>query len=253
MSDQKGELSGLQSHEETKESLIRVWLNPLQILEIDEPWARAQPSEISAKVYLDFLCTPGVASDEQSLGERYREISREKSRLFAVPSDPRILKTLVWPLRHAKAAYTVGNYLATVSLAGIVAEMVALLLFDLATINNHVAFSSADKQKRLFGSTFERLGQERRVNILQAIGAAGDQEVKAFDRIRTIRRMYLHLRSNGEDDAEVAKQAVIAFNDAVFLVVKAIGLEILEGGRLSLKPELLQFLATAAKPAPPAN
>jgi hypothetical protein len=140
--------------------LISAWINPLQILEIDEPWAQAAgEDEITPKVFLDFLCTPGVMSDEKSLRERYRQISAERSRLFAVPADPRILKSLVWPLRHAKAAYTVGNYLATISLAGIVAEMVALLLFDVAVTTTQIGLSTKEVQEGLFGRTSRGLNR----------------------------------------------------------------------------------------------
>src|SRR5437868_5851009 len=40
---------------------------------------------------------------------RYREIPREKPRLFAAPLVPGMLDKLVWPLRHAKAGYVTGN------------------------------------------------------------------------------------------------------------------------------------------------
>src|SRR5690349_11067494 len=110
---------------------IRVFVNPLQMLELDEPWTdHVVDNALTPDVFLQFLCIPAVASDTKSLGIRYKEISIERVRLFAPPDEATIMERLVWPLRHAKAAYVVGNYLATIALAGVVAEMTALLLWD---------------------------------------------------------------------------------------------------------------------------
>jgi hypothetical protein len=54
----------------------------------------------------------------------FHQISPEPVRLVAVPAEQRILDKLAWPLRHAKASYMVGNYLAVIALYGM-AEMVA--------------------------------------------------------------------------------------------------------------------------------
>ena len=55
-------------------------------------------------------------------------------------------------------------------------------------------------QRELFGSSFEKLGQERRVSILHAYGVIDDALKTSFDRIRTTRRQYLHLWSKNYDN-----------------------------------------------------
>ena len=219
--------------------LFKAWINPLQFLEVDEPWTRLQRKPPSAEDILRFVCTPGIDNDIQSLVERYRRISKEKKRLFAAPYEDRILNKLVWPLRHAKACYMVGNYLGTISLSGMAAEMVAILLFDIyePTIKNKAM--TAQDEKALFGSSFEKLGQHRRVEILHAFNIIDGDLKKDFDLIRLTRRKYLHLWS--QDHATLPSDAVSAYNAAVSIVVKAIGQDI-HNGKISLNPALVKYL-----------
>src|SRR6266850_8189139 len=100
-------------------------VNPLAFTEIDEPWASITKAQPTPESVLRFLCAPQAASDLQTLIARYREISTEDVRLSIVPNEERITDKLVAPLRHAKASYMVGNFLATLALCGMVAEMLA--------------------------------------------------------------------------------------------------------------------------------
>ena len=150
------------------ERVFTGWLNPLQFLEIDEPWASAINAPLTLEAVLKFLCTPGIDAGLDSLVARYREISLEKSRLFAAPAEERILEKLIWPLRNAKASYMVGNYLGTISLCGMVTEMVAILLFEVSEFSLNAKPLTDKEQTALFGSSFEKLGQDRRVKVLRA-------------------------------------------------------------------------------------
>lgn len=219
--------------------LFKAWINPLQFLEVDEPWTRNLNKLPSSKAVLRFMCTPGINNDIQSLIERYRQISQEKVRLFAAPYEERILQKLVWPLRHAKSCHMVGNYLGTISLSGLAAEMVAILFFDIfePTIKN-MAMTSQD-EKALFGSAFEKLGQYRRVEVLHGLKIIDEDLKKDFDLIRLMRRKYLHLWS--QDHATLPGDAVRAYNAAVSIVVNAIGQDI-HDGKISLNPALVKYL-----------
>ena len=152
----------------SKDELVEVFLNPLLFHEIDDPWASLQKEEPSLEAVLEFICIPGTGSDLKSLVERYREISTEKTRLFAAPYERRILDKLVWPLRNAKAAYMCGNYLSTIALCGMVAEMVAMLLFEITDFHLNNKSMSENDQVSVFGRKFEKLGQDRRVQVLAA-------------------------------------------------------------------------------------
>lgn len=89
-----------------EQRLLAVQVNPLEFLEVDEPWATVQPTPVTAEAVLELLTAPGLGHDIPSLVVRDREISGKQPRLFAAPAEDRILEKLVWPLRHAKASYS---------------------------------------------------------------------------------------------------------------------------------------------------
>ena len=191
--------------------IFTAWVNPLQFIDVD---VLRKPTTL--EMVMDFLCTPGMPSDLESVVGRYQEISTEPVRLVAAPAEDRILEKLVWPLRHAKASFMLGNYLGTVSLCGLVAEMVAILLWEMASVQINGQKMTEKDEKALFGWTFERLGQERRVAILLRYGIVDDRTKEAFEVIRTARNRYLHLWS--KDYAGLSKDAVSAYQAAVSIL-----------------------------------
>jgi hypothetical protein len=167
---------------------FNAWINPLAFLEVDEPWSSTRDATPTPETILSFLCPPGTPADSASLIARYKRISTEPVRLFAAPAEPRILEKLVWPLRHAKASYVIGNKLAVVALCGMVSEMVALLLWQLADTSLNGRSMTNEDEAALFGSSFERLGQDRRVRVLAAYGLVSPPVVEMFDTISEISR-----------------------------------------------------------------
>jgi hypothetical protein len=218
--------------------LFQGWINPLQFLAVDEPWASGSGPP-SLESVLDFLCTPGSGYDIDTLVSRYREISQEKVRLSIAPAEERILDKLVWPLRNAKASYMVANYLGTISLCGMGAEMVAILLFEISEFRLNNRLMTPQDQTALYGSPFERLGQDRRVQILHAYGIIDDEIKAAFDLLRTTRRRYLHLWS--QDHERLPQDAVQAYQAAVSIVIKVIGQNFVDG-KVALNPALIKYL-----------
>lgn len=222
------------------DKLIEVFLNPLQFIDVDEPWATVRPQELTPEAILDFICTPSIGSDVESIISRYKKISIEKPRLFAAPHEQRILDKLIWPLRHAKAGYMVGNYLGTIALCGMVAEMVAILLYEISNFSLNNKPMTEQDQINVFGRKFEKLGQDRRVQVLHAYGVIDDQLKKAFDLIRTTRNKYLHLWSQDHD--QLPSDAIVTYNAAILIAVSAIGQNI-QDGKLILNPSLVKYLA----------
>jgi hypothetical protein len=219
--------------------LIDVYVNPIQFIDVDEPWATVLNREVSAQSVLDFICTPGVGSDIESILSRYKAISIEKKRILAAPNEQRILDKLIWPLRNAKAGYMCGNYLGVIALCGMVAEMVAIFLFEINSFKLNKTIVPDEGQKAIFGSSFEKLGQERRVNILYAFDVINNEMKKSFDIIRNIRRIYLHLWS--QDHEKLPSDAVKCFEAAVLLVVSTIGQD-LKDGKLILNKGIFEYL-----------
>jgi hypothetical protein len=168
--------------------------------------------------------------------------------LFVAPAEPRILEKLVWPLRHAKASYIVGNNLAVVALCGMVSEMVAVLFWQLTEASLNGRPMAPEDEAALFGSSFEKLGQERRVRVLTAYGIISLEVVKMFETIRLIRRKYLHLWSQDQD--RLSEDAVACFHATVGLVVKVIGQDINDGA-VVLNPKLVKYLERQGIYEPP--
>ena len=216
---------------------FKAQINPLAFIEAELP-SPSEPSSISAETILSFLCPPGTLNDTQSLVERYKRISAGPT-LFAAPAEPRILEKLVWPLRHAKASYVVGNNLSVVALCGMVAEMVAVLLWKLAEPKLNSRAMTEEDEKALLGSTFEKLSQDRRVKVLRAYGIIESDIANDFDTIRQTRRQYLHLWSHSQ--SRLPEEAVECFHAAIHLVIEAIGQDF-NNGKLVLNPALIEYL-----------
>ena len=223
----------------TKPRLFPVWLNPLRFFDIEEPIGKQASEPLTLESLVAFACQPGVPSRIEDLIERYREITGLERSLFAPPSEESILTKLVWPLRNAKASYMFGNYLGTVSQCGIVAEMVAILLFDIHEFTINGSHMNNSTQESVFGSTFERLGQERRVRVLNAFGLIAVDVKESFDLIRTRRNRYLH--SWSQDSPDIRGDAKQSYGAAVSLVSHVIGQDIRDG-RIALNPQLVKYL-----------
>lgn len=145
-------------------------------------------------MFREFLTTPGQPVDLAALIARYKEISIENPEIFISPAEHGILARFIWPLRHAKAAYMVGNHLATVALAGFVAEMVAILFS-----NTRPDDTPAEELER-----FEKLGHAQRVEQLKKLKLLQSDEIDTFGRVRAGRRDYLHIWS--QHDERLAKR-----------------------------------------------
>jgi hypothetical protein len=155
------------------------------------------------------------------LRKRYLEISSDTPRLPIAPAEPRILDKLIWPLRHAKASFMFQNYLGAIALCGMIAEMVAILLFDTSGFQINGQPMTTDQQSEIFGSTFEKLGQDRRVKVLRGYGLIANEQQQFFENIRLARKRYLHLWS--QDHESLPSDAIKAYAAAAQLVLFVIG------------------------------
>jgi hypothetical protein len=234
--------------------LLEGFINPLAFFEVDEPWANVQKQPVTAENVLRYLCDPAASSDVDSIVKRYREISVEAdNRLFVVPADQGFLQKLIWPLRHAKSAYALGDYLGTIALCGTVAEMLAILTFEMSDAymskSGQTQPLSPEYQKLLFGMEFERLGQERRIRVLLALGLIDQDVMRDFDTVRVARRRYLHLFS--QEHTTIAADAVTVFLATVGLVRATLGLGI-KDGKVVLRPQVIRYF-DGRSPSPDAQ
>jgi hypothetical protein len=227
-----------------EDKLIQVYVNPLQFLEVDEPWAGTLERPADECAILRFLVGETVDHDRGAIIERYREVSGEARRLYAAPAERKILDKLVWPLRNAKGSYMVANYLGTIALCGMVGEMVAILCFEIATFEIdgatvHGRDLTADQQKRLWGSAYERMGQKERVRTLKDAGLLEDSVKAELDGVRDIRNRYLHFFT--QDHARIQQDAARAYGLILSIVVRLIGQD-LNQGKIRFNSALVAYL-----------
>lgn len=219
---------------------IKAWINPLAFTEVEEPWASLEGINTpDSESILRFACTPEIKFDLNSIFDRYLNISKEKVRLLMAPAEPRILEKLIWPLRHAKSSFMFGNFLGTIALCGMVAEMVTILLKEISSFKIEGRPMEKGDEEAIYGRSFENLGQYRRVEILFTYHIIGDDIKTSFDLIRSIRRKYLHLWS--QDHERIIKDAIKVFQNTVQIVVFAIGQDINEG-KISINPKIMTYL-----------
>jgi hypothetical protein len=217
--------------------VFQAFINPLGFPEIDLDSSKSATP--SAEQLLDYLLCPQLDRGRDTLVERYREINDVSASLPIVPAEENILQKLIWPLRNAKSSYMLGNYLGCIALCGMVGEMVAILLWDISKLALQGKLLEKTMQEALLGSSFEKLGQERRTQVLRVLGLIGDEDVSAFDGLRLIRRRYLHFFSQPHRD--VTTDAKEAFKSAVKVVTTVLGLSLGSDG-VSIRPDLMGYL-----------
>lgn len=216
--------------------VLTVQLNPLMFSAI-EAASNGSPVPTVDEI-LEYLLSPDVTRTRDGFAVRYNEISAPDD-LPVAPNEPTILEKLVWPLRHAKGSYALGNFLGCIALCGVVSEMVAVLLWDISKVRLGSDIMTEQKQADLFASSFEKLGQDRRTKVLHAFKLIDDEAKVAFDELRILRRRYLHLLSQTHE--EISSDARRAYAATVRLV-KVVLPPSFQNGILMLRPDLMAYL-----------
>lgn len=224
---------------------IDIWVNPLRFFSLEGQPFNADNAEIDYQKLINDL---RGADDDKTIGkvrERYKLLTNYDSNLFIVPVNNVILEKLVWPLRSAKQAFCLGNYLGCIALCGTVAEMITIFLFEIANITINGVKLDDSAQRKLFGNTFEKLGQERRLEILEIYGILNKKLVQEASQIRGIRKTYLHILS--KEFANLEKDAENVYKSASLLVGEMVTLKPSEGGKITVPAHLVNFLSKSDK------
>jgi hypothetical protein len=227
------------------ETPFGIWVNPLRFFSLEDHPLRHDDAEIDYVKLLSDLQEPDGDKSIEGVLERYKHLTSYDSNLFLVPVNNVILKKLVWPLRSAKQAFCLGNYLGCIALCGTVAEMIVIFLFEIAniTINGEKLDDAA--QKKLFGNTFEKLGQERRLEILEAYGILKKDLINEANQIKGIRKMYLHILS--KDFVNLEQDARQVYKSASILVGEMVTLKPSENGTITVPSHLINLLGKGSE------
>jgi hypothetical protein len=223
------------------ESTIGIWVNPLRFFSLEEESYNSDSPDANFQRLIRDLRDPKDDDKIETIQKRYKLITKYDDTMFIVPANNLIIEKLVWPLRAAKQAFCLGNYLGCIALCGTVAEMTIIFLFDIASININGSKLDDSAQKKLFGNTFEKLGQERRIEILEAYEILNKDLAREANQIRGIRRSYLHILS--KEHINLEKDAENIYKSTSLLLGEMITLKPGEKGKINVPPHLVSFLA----------
>ena len=182
--------------------------------------------EASAESFLAYAGR-GQQIEVTKLIERYRATSAADSGLVALPASESIMRQILLPLHSAKISLLLQHYTSCIAMCGMVAEMLALLRFNAAKVTHQGQAMTESVQKAFFGSTFAKLGQDRRVQVLRSIPVITDEQEQDFDSIRLIRRRHLHFFHSDVPNDE--GDAVQCYTIACKLVKSIFAIEVVDG------------------------
>ena len=220
----------------SKDEPVLVYSGPLMWVKVD----RGGTKDVTAEDVLEFIHTPGISSEVDDIVKRYKEIQKKEVQFLAAPYIEPILEKIVWPLRHAKASFIIGNYWATIALCGMVAEMMATILFEISEFKINNCIMKKKDEELLFGSKFEKLRQQRRVKILHGYKIIDDKDKRHFDSIREVRNKYLHRWSL--DYSKMPDDAIKSYHAAVSVVVNVMCKGFGPNGEFLMNPSFLEYV-----------
>lgn len=171
--------------------------------------------------------------------ERYVEATTEDSHTAIVPHTKEIFERLLKPLRSAKKCYCLGDYAATIALCGTVGEMLAILLWKINDVRLKGNPITEQDENGIFGSSFENLGQDKRLKILKTFGHITEIQRNNFDIIRKSRKPYLHLwttdlKNEQTDSLDVFKKSFQLFKEVI-------GIGLADAGTVKVNPLLMKL------------
>jgi len=174
--------------------------------------------------------------------ERYVEATTEDSHTAIVPHTKEIFERLLKPLRSAKKCYCLGDYAATIALCGTVGEMLAILLWKINDVRLKGNPITEQDENGIFGSSFENLGQDKRLKILKTFGHITEIQRNNFDIIRKSRKPYLHLwttdlKNEQTDSLDVFKKSFQLFKEVI-------GIGLADAGTVKVNPLLMKLFET---------
>jgi hypothetical protein len=224
---------------------IRVTINYLGVPLLSSQIAalmEAQNSPLAGNILESFFGLP-VKSLGREIIERYCDLSTPDLYAPILPHSDKLFERLISPLKSAKRCYCFGEFLATIELCAHVGEMLAQLAWEITPITHNQSRVTPEFEKGLFGRRFEKLGQERRIEVLKTFNAVSDYQASLFEELRTKRVSYFHLWSAGTENSR--DDAAFCFKTASVLTkeVLQIGFDPNDRGRLLINPLLLAFLS----------
>ncbi len=173
--------------------------------------------------------------------ERYVDLSSMESYTAIFPHTDKLFERFLVPFKAAKRTYCLGEYLASVELSAHLGEMLALLLWQITPLSLNGKPIDAQMEKAIWGSEFEKMGQEKRINLLKVLGAISEGEEQLLDFLRATRRKYFHFWDASTNRINI--DARDCFLKVAALVQSVLRIEYVNGA-IKLNPLLDAYLAS---------
>jgi hypothetical protein len=178
--------------------------------------------------------------------DRYLEVS-DGHYLPIAPYTPQIGDRLLNPLRSAKRNYCLGDYSAAIAIAGMVGEMLAILVWKIYDVQFKGRTITEQEEEGMFGKTFEELGQDRRLGIIRACGFTSDDQHRLFMEIKNGRNRYLHSWTVDPSDPRCVALDAVRKAFRLFQEITAVGLG--DKGTVKMNPLFLKLFNVSGDPA----
>jgi len=223
----------LEAHDHAR---IDIWLRPLSIPELEHKKMLRTLAELDAKDLLAWVGGMGHPASPKEVIRRYKEISTNDLDLIGIPAEKEILKKIVSPLKSAKICYCIGNHLACIAMAGLVGEMMAILILEVKRLEQ----GKPDWPK---SCDFEKKGQLGRIKDLSDLGIISDELTAHLKELQGIRRRYLHQFSFPH--TQIVGNARKAYKAAFLVVQEVLGLKLSKNSpAFRVAPDVLKYVKT---------
>lgn len=172
--------------------------------------------------------------------ERYKKIQKIRTQLWTLPLTKDIAEKIAEPLNNIVTSYSIGNYLGTIAICGMLSEMSILLLYDIICYlhdNNHKKFN----ENPVKYEEFEKLGQAKREKEIKKF-IANQKIIEISKSLRNIRRKYLHFFKI--DYKDIQSDALKAFDYIIQMlkIITGLSLNSTTPGEISLHPDFRLYI-----------
>jgi len=166
---------------------------------------------------------------------------------FTLAQPEIIEQRIVAPLESAKRLACIGDYLASISLSGLVGEMLTVLLWEMNfnTIKDKKYGTVTDK--KLFNNRFDRLQQSLRINIIEAFGYIGVDSANTLRKLQDERNEILHRWTDSYTMENIENIAIDCYNYAATLMKKILAIDLADPSSLKIDKRILDYISSFSK------
>lgn len=216
---------------------VDMTLNPLVLFNLEFA-GKTKIDLTHSDTLLTDICWDSSARTLSDLQARYLELREINTGFHMAPVEKWIQSKVVAPLRQAMANYILSNYLSTIALCGMAAEMIAMLIYDMLH-ELRESIPEVDRSKLIPFAQFERKGQKGRVDHIMRMQCIPINLRVPFDTVREVRRSYLHFYT--KDISDLKRDALKCYR-ACCVLVSSILPHHFTGQGFQLSPALLEYL-----------